>query len=57
MLTVGTNDLQMILEAFGIREKVVRTEELLRCDYKNDPAGKNVRLMLKYLFAGRWWSS
>lgn len=53
MLTVDTNDLQMILDAFGIREKIVETEELFRYDYKNDPTGKNVRLMLKCLFAER----
>ncbi len=53
MLTVDTNDLQTVLEVFGIREKIVGMEELLRYDYEKNPAGKNVRLMLKCLFADR----
>lgn len=53
MLTVGKNDLQAVLADFGVRENLAGTEELLRYDYEDDPAGKSVRLMLKCSFADR----
>lgn len=53
MLTVAIDDLQKVLHAFGVREKIVQAEELLRYDYEDDPTGKSVRLMLKCRFADR----
>lgn len=53
MLTIEAGDLQMVLEAFGIQGRLVQTEELLRYDYEDEPARKDVRLILKCQFADR----
>lgn len=54
MFTVSKSDVQTILEQFGIREKIVELEELLRYRYEAyDPGSREVRLIVKIGFLDR----
>ena len=52
MFTVSPDDIQAVLAAFGIRERVLSAGELLRYRYERyDPDTKEVRLILKLCFS------